>query len=466
MLFRRHVARRRWQIALAAGAMAVVSAWLSFSFTPPASVRVGTVDAQLRARPGTGTLVRPAEGRAIADAALNNGPLQLQVAVAVPRASAGTEPQLLSSISRSRPLLIRAVVEYLLRVLAAAIVIAVLLMALVLGFGWRLLVSAVAAAAVVLSSVAVSVATTRFSAFASQSCSHGWSRYVVADLPELTPPAPVVDAPADAVAAANPGLVGLLLISDDHLNPEGLRFAQRVQHATGATAVLDAGDTTSFGVPGEACVVAPLIRQFHVPYLWARGNHDSPSFARDMRAIPGVHVLDRTATSVAGINVFGVADPSFTPRRTTSEATMAAADAATRVQTTVDLAMVKQPPDIVLVHECPMVIGDDGIQGDVPLVACGHLHRFLESTDDGSTVLHTGTVGAGGLGAFRAGQLRTFGAVLLYLSADTHRLASYWVIDGAGGQPAQWVWHDAASLSTGAPHGPATVAARATRISR
>ena len=59
----------------------------------------------------------------------------------------------------------------------------------------------------------------------------------------------------------------------------------------------------------------------------------------------------------------------------------------------------------------------DGIQGDVPLVACGHLHRFLESTDDGTTVLHTGTVGAGGLGAFRAGQLRTFGAVLLYLAA-------------------------------------------------
>jgi len=185
-----------------------------------------------------------------------------------------------------------------------------------------------------------------------------------------------------------------------------------------------------------------------------------------MRAIPGVHVLDRTATSVAGINVFGVADPSFTPRRTTSEAAMAAADAATRVQTTVDLAMVKQPPDIVLVHECPMVIGDDGIQGDVPLVACGHLHRFLESTDDGTTVLHTGTVGAGGLGAVRAGQLHTFGPVLLYLSADTHRLASYWVIDGAGGQSAQWVWHDAASLSEGAPPGPPAVAARATRVSR
>ena len=108
-----------------------------------------------------------------------------------------------------------------------------------------------------------------------------------------------------------------------------------------------------------------------------------------MRAIRDVHVLDRDAVTVAGINVFGVADPSFTPRRTTSTATMAAADATTRVQTTVDLAMVKQSPDIVLVHECPMVIGDDGIQGDVPLVACGHLHRYLESTVDGTTVVHT-----------------------------------------------------------------------------
>ena len=447
---------RWWVLGLFAVGIAVAGAWVSFLVTPPATVSVGVVSAQIRAVPGSGTVVRSAEGRAVTDDAIIRGPLQVQVDVAFHPSADITEPQVLAALSNARPKLVHGVVTYVLRVAGGAVVIGLLLGALVIGFGWpRLLATGAASIAVVASGVGVAAATMRPSALDSGSCAHGWSRYAIADLPELTPPAPKVLPPFDATAADNEGMVGVVLIADDHLNPEGLRFAAALQRGTGARAVLDAGDTTSYGVPGEACVVAPLIRSFKVPYVWVRGNHDSPSFEKTMKTTAGVRVLDGSSTTVAGITVWGVGDPSFTPRHHTTTAQMAANDARLRQRVTATVGAADLVPDVVLVHECQIAVSNDptdpGVAGVVPLVACGHTHRQAQATSNGTTILHTGTVGAGGLGAFDAGQLRDFDALLLYFDAVTHELVKYYDVSGSGGGTARWTPHEIATPPAATP---------------
>ena len=440
--------QRRWLVALVLVGIGLVSAWVSLGVTPPATIRAGVLQAQIKAAPGTGTVVRTALGRAVTDDALNSGPLQVQVAVDVHRHPQVTEPQLLAALENARPRVIHAAVLYLLRIAIGAMLVALLLTVALFGRSRRRLVLAgVTSIALVSASVGATAASTHLGSFDAASCAHGWSRYAIADLPDLTPPAPIVHPPYDALATSNPDLIPVVLISDDHLNPEGLVFARDLQRSTGAHAVLDAGDTTSYGVPGEACVIAPMIRTFRVPYAWVRGNHDSLAFQQTMRTIRNVHVLDRTTTTVAGLTVLGVGDPSFTPRHRTTAAVIRANAGRVRSSLPATLAQAEVSPDIVLVHECGTAVSSDpanpGLAGLVPLVVCGHTHRYAEATVDGTTVLHTGTVGAGGLGAFALGGLRDFDAQLLFFTAASpHRLMRYYDVEGAGGSVATFTPHD------------------------
>lgn len=438
--------RHRWFVALALVAgVAVLSAWVAFLVVPGATVRVGVVSADISAAPGSGTVIRAVEGRPVTDATVTRGPLQVRVNVAFRPSPAVHEPQVLAGLDHARGKLVRAAVMYLLRVAAVAAALAVGVALMLFGRARKVFGAAVAASIVVGTSAAATAGTVRAAAFDAASCTHGWSRYALADLPELTPPAPQVRPPVDATAGGNPGLVAVELIADNHLNPEGLKFALNLARRTGAQAVLDAGDTTSYGVPGEDCVVVPLIRQFHVPYVWVRGNHDSAAFADEMRHVPGVRELNASTTTVAGMTVFGDADPSFTPHAELTTAQMHRADATVRAGLPAQLAALDATPDVVLVHDCLMALSADaaspGAAGIVPLIACGHLHRFSEQTVNGTTVLHTGTVGAGGIAALQTGQLRDFGATLMFFDPTTHRLVTFFDVEGAGGRLATFTAH-------------------------
>ena len=108
----------------------------------------------------------------------------------------------------------------------------------------------------------------------------------------------------------------------------------------------------------------------------------------------------------------------------------------------------RQPsrPDAVLVHECPMAISKDrsarGLAGLAPLIACGHTHRYAQGDDETTIVLHTGTVGAGGLDAFSAGGLQDFDAQLMLFNALSHQLVRYYDVAGEGGAAARFTRHD------------------------
>ncbi len=436
--------RRRWLRAAVLTAAVALGVAIGFLLASPATVQVGAVDARISAGPGSGSVVRVNDGRPVTDDLLS-GPLQVRVALAMHRTPGVTERQILAALAAARGQVVRAGVQYLLRVAAIAVLVGLLVVAVLLGLGpVRAVVTLGLAVCLVAGSAGATVLRSRLTAFDATTCAHGWSRYVLSDLRDLTPAAPAVKPPAAATAAGNPDLVPVLLISDAHLNPEGLDFALRLQQKVGARAVLDAGDTTSFGVSGESCVVAPAIRAFRVPYVWVRGNHDSQAFARSMRETGGVTVLDRSDTTVAGLDVYGVADPSFTPRTGGVTTAMAAADATTRGRVLTDLAGRSDPPDVVLVHECGMADSTDpaapGVDGIVPLVVCGHIHREAEAHHDGTLVLHTGTVGAGGLDASAAGRA-PFAALVLFFDPGTHRLVKFYDVEGFGPQPATFTLH-------------------------
>src|SRR5438045_2888173 len=103
--------RRGWRAAAAIVLVTVASAWLSLALTPPASVSLGIVDAQISASPGSGTVVRTTMGRPVTDDTVNRGPLQVQVAIAVDRTHPRTEPEVLSALRDARPRVVHAAVD-------------------------------------------------------------------------------------------------------------------------------------------------------------------------------------------------------------------------------------------------------------------------------------------------------------------------------------------------------------------
>ena len=120
-------------------------------------------------------------------------------------------------------------------------------------------------------------------------------------------------------ALANPvgeldgnGTVRVLHVSDLHLNPAGFDLAERLAEQFDVAAVVDTGDMGTWGLPTEP-TVATNVGRFRVPYLFVKGNHDDPDMVEAVAANANARVLDGTATTVAGIRFFGVADPTFTP---------------------------------------------------------------------------------------------------------------------------------------------------------
>lgn len=216
-----------------------------------------------------------------------------------------------------------------------------------------------------------------------------------------------------------PGVVTVLHVSDIHLNPQAYDLIGSLQHQFGVDAVVDTGDITTWGTTAESSTLAP-IGALGVPYVFVRGNHDSPETGMAVAAFPNAVVLDGNGATVAGLRMVGVSDPSFTPdgeptdpdvgrRAGQSLADAIAADEA--AGHTVDIGLVHNPT------------GLDPVLGEVPLVLAGHLHRFSDRLDpSGTRVMVEGSTGGAGItsGALRSvedGRPTPLSATLLYFGA-------------------------------------------------
>src|SRR5688572_15386596 len=183
--------------------------------------------------------------------------------------------------------------------------------------------------------------------------------------------------------------VALLHVSDLHLNPAGFDLVQQVTEQFGVDAVLDTGDITDWGSSPENRLITS-VGTLGVPYVYVRGNHDSAATANLIAAQPYATVLAGTGVTVAGIGIVGVADPRFTPDKSTGDDE---AGVEVLVQTGQTLAEVAEeqpePPAIALVHDPRQAPPLDGV---VPLVLAGHTHnREVSELEEGTLLLVQGS---------------------------------------------------------------------------
>jgi predicted MPP superfamily phosphohydrolase len=222
--------------------------------------------------------------------------------------------------------------------------------------------------------------------------------------------------------------VRLLHVSDLHLNPQAFAVIERIVDQFAVDLVVDTGDINDWGTTVEARFVE-LIEDVGVPYVYVRGNHDSrvtqAAVARQRNAI----VLDDEAATVAGLRLWGIGDPRFTPDKSQAgsgedEQEVAEGFAAEVAELLADAAD-DEPVDVALVHD-PVTAEELG--GEVPLVLAGHTHeRDVRDLGDGTQLRVEGSTGGAGLRALEREEQVPLQASVLHLDADDGALRA---VDG------------------------------------
>jgi predicted phosphodiesterase len=198
---------------------------------------------------------------------------------------------------------------------------------------------------------------------------------------------------------------------------------RQVVEQFGVDAVLDTGDITDWGSEPENRLIT-TVGDLDVPYVYVRGNHDSAATAALIAQQPNATVLAGTAVTVAGIGIVGVADPRFTPDKTTGDDD---AGDEVLVQTGETLAEVaaeqSEPPAVALVHDPKQAPPLDGV---VPLVLAGHTHdRKVTALDDGTLLMVQGSTGGAGLRGLEGEFPEPLTCTVLYFDPDTGELQAY-----------------------------------------
>lgn len=230
-----------------------------------------------------------------------------------------------------------------------------------------------------------------------------------------------------------PDAIRVLHISDLHLNPVGFDVAEQVAERFDVALVIDSGDLTAEGTELESAF-AERIAEFSVPYVFVRGNHDSEATAATVAAAPNGLVLDGELVSVAGLKVFGVGDPLFTPDKSVEQpSTREQIRAKRRFASTVaeQVADLDTVPDVTVVHDS-LIAGR--ITGQVPLVIFGHSHRFEDYEHRDTRMLAVASTGAAGLKSLDPDSDSFIGAQVLYFERDSRRLLGYDRIEVQGPQ--------------------------------
>lgn len=210
----------------------------------------------------------------------------------------------------------------------------------------------------------------------------------------------------------------ILHVGDIHANPLGVEITQQLAEAFQVDAVIDTGDlgSNTLDTGSLSSLTEPIDRRLagviddiDAPYIYVRGNHDSPLLLRILNDIDNVRLADKTATDVSGLRVLGWPDPTFT---TDSNVTPENKDAQ-RLSEAPDVAELVEEiePDILAVHDERLASHSYGF---VPLVLTGHTHERGLETVEGTLVLTVGTTGATGLKSLTLESDKNYEAQVLY----------------------------------------------------
>jgi predicted MPP superfamily phosphohydrolase len=220
----------------------------------------------------------------------------------------------------------------------------------------------------------------------------------------------------------------VLHISDIHLSPLGMDFAQEVAAAFDVDLVVDTGDIASFGTPVEQLILSE-IGTFRRPYVFVRGNHDSLELQEAVRRIPNAIVLNGETRMVEDLAIYGRGDPVFTPDKTrvADDEELAEQVRAAGPGILFDITRRAQPPDLIAVHDDRMA---EAVAGYAPLVVSGHFHQPSARVVQGTLYLRVGSTGGAGGNVFtEIGGIPLSAEVLYFSKERPHVLVAYDLIE-------------------------------------
>jgi predicted MPP superfamily phosphohydrolase len=212
--------------------------------------------------------------------------------------------------------------------------------------------------------------------------------------------------------------IRLLHLSDLHLSPLTYPLAQELIRTYAIDAVVDTGDLVDWGTPLEQRY-ADDIKDLGVPYVFVKGNHDSDGIVAAVARQPNAVVLDAATppTEVAGLRFAGLADPRFTPDKTTGDDY--AADRVSDAAKEWAPKLAEQHVDVALVHD-PAAARQ--LADTVPLVLAGHTHTRAVRRYGNTVVVVQGSSGGSGLRGVQQDPATPISLSVLYLDRRTRTL--------------------------------------------
>ncbi|MET8333007.1 metallophosphoesterase [Streptosporangium canum] len=221
---------------------------------------------------------------------------------------------------------------------------------------------------------------------------------------------------------SDPASIRVLHVSDIHLSPIAWNLMHSVTAQFKIDAIVDTGDLTDHGTGPEDKFVEE-IDSFGVPYVFVRGNHDSKATQRAVARQKGAVVLDDSAKTVAGLRIYGLGDPRFTPDKSVAVDSDPESLAALGRAHATRLGQAFKPVDLVAVHD-PTIAR--AFSGAAPMILTGHSHeRSTELLPSGTRLLVQGSTGGAGLRALEHDEPTPVAASVLYFDRKTHRLQAW-----------------------------------------
>jgi predicted MPP superfamily phosphohydrolase len=221
----------------------------------------------------------------------------------------------------------------------------------------------------------------------------------------------------------DPTTIRVLHVSDIHLNPVAWSVIQQVTKQFNVQMVIDTGDLTDHGSSAEE-KFADDISKLKVPYVFIRGNHDSADTEKSVRRQKNAIVLDDQVKDVAGLRIFGIGDPRFTPDKTTRGDDVDAREMlAIGKGAAAQMVASRDAPDLVLVHD---PAEGQAFDGTTPLVLSGHMHqRSTRLLPSGTRLFVQGSTGGAGMRGLEHEEPTPFEMSVLYFNRTSHRLQGW-----------------------------------------
>jgi predicted phosphodiesterase len=231
----------------------------------------------------------------------------------------------------------------------------------------------------------------------------------------------------------DPDTIRVLHVSDIHLNPVAWNIIRTLRDQFKIDFIVDTGDISDHGTKAENKFLDE-IESLRVPYVFVRGNHDSKTTERAVARQKNAIVLDGTSATVAGLRVYGIGDPRFTPDKSAkpiSNEQLAEIGATHAVRVVPPewprppstSAPDRIPADLVAVHDHTM---GRPFSGKVSLILSGHVHdRSTELLPTGTRLMIQGSTGGAGLRGLEHEDPTPFMASVLYFSKSDGRLQAW-----------------------------------------